>query len=54
MKNEKKLQILMLAKMGENCEKSNFTNNLSIFICNIFFTKLKNKNTLINNNLNKS
>jgi hypothetical protein len=40
--------------MGEDCEKSKFANNLSIFICNTFFMNLKNKNTLIKNNSDKN
>jgi hypothetical protein len=54
MKDDKKLKTFMLTKMGEDCEKSRFTNNLSILICNIFFMNLKTKNSLIKNNSNKS
>jgi hypothetical protein len=44
----------MLVKMGEDCEKNKFANNLSILICNIFFMNLKSKNVLIKNTQNKS
>jgi hypothetical protein len=44
----------MLKKMSDDCEKSKYTNNLSVLICNIFFMKLKSKNVLIKKYDNKS
>jgi hypothetical protein len=40
----------MLHEIIAKCQKDFYNDNLLILICNIFFTNLKNSNTLIKDN----